>query len=104
MFLPDILHTSLQELLQEIAEEQRKGDGVVHDDENNECGIVLVACKDERSCLQLQECISRSPQQVTAVCLECSQINLIAQLLFNFHCLSAHMYLFLLKCKFILTS
>uniref|UniRef100_A0A453JBE6 ERCC4 domain-containing protein n=1 Tax=Aegilops tauschii subsp. strangulata TaxID=200361 RepID=A0A453JBE6_AEGTS len=64
MFLPDILHTSLQELLQEIAEEQRKGDGVVHEDENNECGIVLVACKDERSCLQLQECISRSPQQV----------------------------------------
>ncbi|XBH59213.1 hypothetical protein VPH35_080506 [Triticum aestivum] len=54
----------LRELLQEIAEEQRKGDGVVHEDENNECGIVLVACKDERSCLQLQECISRSPQQV----------------------------------------
>ncbi|EMS48345.1 DNA repair endonuclease UVH1 [Triticum urartu] len=46
-----------KELLQEIAEEQRKGDRVVHEDENNECGIVLVACKDE-------ECISRSPQQV----------------------------------------
>ncbi|XP_037427001.1 DNA repair endonuclease UVH1-like isoform X2 [Triticum dicoccoides] len=54
----------LRELLQEIAEEQRKEDGVVPEDENNECGIVLVACKDERSCLQLQECISRTPQQV----------------------------------------
>ncbi|KAE8818498.1 DNA repair endonuclease UVH1 [Hordeum vulgare] len=54
----------LRELLQEIAEEQRKGDAVVHEDENNECGIVLVACKDERSCLQLQECILRSPHQV----------------------------------------
>ncbi|XP_051205942.1 DNA repair endonuclease UVH1 [Lolium perenne] len=54
----------LRELLQEIAEEQRKGDGVVHEDESSESGIVLVACKDERSCLQLQECISKSPQQV----------------------------------------
>lgn len=51
----------LRELLQEIAEEQRKGEGVVHEDES---GIVLVACKDERSCLQLQECISKGPQQV----------------------------------------
>uniref|UniRef100_A0ACD5ZPR0 Uncharacterized protein n=1 Tax=Avena sativa TaxID=4498 RepID=A0ACD5ZPR0_AVESA len=51
----------LRELLQEIAEEQRKGDAVVHEDES---GIVLVACKDERSCLQLQECISKGPQQV----------------------------------------
>uniref|UniRef100_A0ACD5VIP6 Uncharacterized protein n=1 Tax=Avena sativa TaxID=4498 RepID=A0ACD5VIP6_AVESA len=51
----------LRELLQEIAEEQSKGDAVVHEDES---GIVLVACKDERSCLQLQECISKGPQQV----------------------------------------
>ncbi|KAM0888138.1 hypothetical protein ACQ4PT_028499 [Festuca glaucescens] len=54
----------LRELLKEIAEEQRKGDGIVHEDESSESGIVLVACKDERSCLQLQECISKSPQQV----------------------------------------
>ncbi|CAM0871316.1 unnamed protein product [Alopecurus aequalis] len=54
----------LRELLQEIAEEQRKGYGVAHEDEIYENGIVLVVCKDERSCLQLQECISKSPQQV----------------------------------------
>ncbi|CAM0871317.1 unnamed protein product [Alopecurus aequalis] len=53
----------LRELLQEIAEEQRKGYGVAHEDEIYENGIVLVVCKDERSCLQLQECISKSPQQ-----------------------------------------
>lgn len=58
----------LRELLQELSEEQRKVDGEnvqhVHEDESNESGIVLVACKDERSCLQLQECISKGPHQV----------------------------------------
>ncbi|KAF0930707.1 hypothetical protein E2562_034645 [Oryza meyeriana var. granulata] len=58
----------LRELLQEIAEEQAKGDGdnitPVHEDRINERGVVLVACKDERSCLQLQECISKGSHQV----------------------------------------
>lgn len=69
MLLADMLYISLQELLQELSEEQRKVDGEnvqhVHEDESNESGIVLVACKDERSCLQLQECISKGPHQVT---------------------------------------
>ncbi|KQK24186.1 DNA repair endonuclease UVH1 [Brachypodium distachyon] len=54
----------LRALLQEIAEEQRKGDGAVPEVESNESGIVLLACKDERSCLQLQDCISKSPHKV----------------------------------------
>jgi hypothetical protein len=85
----------LQELLQEIAEEQRKGDGVVHEDESSESGIVLVACKDERSCLQLQECISKSPQQVT--CRLSTAVALIYMLavLFMFHFLREHMLFFL---------
>ncbi|EEC74323.1 hypothetical protein OsI_09607 [Oryza sativa Indica Group] len=45
-----------------------KGDGdnvnPVHEDGINESGIVLVACKDERSCVQLQECISKGSHQV----------------------------------------
>jgi len=32
------------------------------EDTNN--GIVLVACKDEMSCLQLEECITGSPEKV----------------------------------------
>ena len=32
------------------------------EDTNN--GIVLVACKDERSCLQLEECITNGPKKV----------------------------------------
>ncbi|KAL6847719.1 hypothetical protein ACP4OV_022507 [Aristida adscensionis] len=56
----------LRELLQEIAEEQAKGDGenAQGEDKSDESGIVLVACKDERSCLQLQECISKGSHQV----------------------------------------
>uniref|UniRef100_A0A0E0K7G9 ERCC4 domain-containing protein n=1 Tax=Oryza punctata TaxID=4537 RepID=A0A0E0K7G9_ORYPU len=61
----------LRELLQEIAEEQAKGNGdnvnPVHEDGINESGIVLVACKDERSCVQLQECISKGSHQVMRV-------------------------------------
>ncbi|KAK8447080.1 hypothetical protein SEVIR_9G583100v4 [Setaria viridis] len=53
----------LQELLQEIAEEQTKGDGENAQAED-ESGIVLVTCKDERTCFQLQECISKGPHKV----------------------------------------
>ncbi|KAJ1299244.1 hypothetical protein BS78_01G517000 [Paspalum vaginatum] len=56
----------LQELLQEIAEEQiaRDAENVQDGDKSDESGIVLVTCKDERTCLQLQECISKGPRQV----------------------------------------
>lgn len=52
--------------MQEIAEQQMKSSaGNVHDeDKNDESGIVLVSCKDERTCLQLQECILKGPCQV----------------------------------------
>lgn len=42
---------------------------VENEDDYN--GIVLVACKDERSCLQLEECITNSPKKVflTFLCL-----------------------------------
>ncbi|CAN6314366.1 unnamed protein product [Urochloa humidicola] len=53
----------LRELLQEIAEEQTKPDGDNAQDEDG-CGIVLVTCKDERTCFQLQECISKGPHKV----------------------------------------
>ncbi|KAK7406327.1 hypothetical protein VNO78_07950 [Psophocarpus tetragonolobus] len=58
----------LREVLEEI-EEEREKQGMLReevlaegDDTNN--GIVLVACKDERSCLQLEECITNSPKKV----------------------------------------
>ncbi|PUZ43326.1 hypothetical protein GQ55_9G652400 [Panicum hallii var. hallii] len=53
----------LRELLQEIAEEQMKGDRENAQDED-ESGIVLVTCKDELTCFQLQECISKDPHKV----------------------------------------
>ncbi|CAL9181842.1 unnamed protein product [Musa hybrid cultivar] len=59
----------LRELLEEIEEERRKDiqpkEGeTVAEDAGDLSEIVLVACKDERSCMQLEDCISRSPQQV----------------------------------------
>ncbi|CAL9171140.1 unnamed protein product [Musa hybrid cultivar] len=59
----------LRELLEEIEEERRKGiqpkEGeTVAEDAGDLSEIVLVACKDEHSCMQLEDCISRSPQQV----------------------------------------
>ncbi|CAL9748267.1 unnamed protein product [Musa acuminata subsp. burmannicoides] len=59
----------LRELLEEIEEERRKDiqpkEGeTVAEDAGDLTEIVLVACKDERSCMQLEDCISRSPQQV----------------------------------------
>ncbi|WOL19793.1 DNA repair endonuclease UVH1 isoform X1 [Canna indica] len=59
----------LRELLEEIEEERRKdtqaneGEAVV-EDVGDLSEIVLVACKDERTCMQLEDCISRSPHQV----------------------------------------
>ncbi|XP_028762572.1 DNA repair endonuclease UVH1 isoform X2 [Neltuma alba] len=60
----------LREVLEEIEEERRKqgvsGEDVLSEGEGNDNGIVLVACKDERSCLQLEECIINSPEKVMA--------------------------------------
>ncbi|TKY70765.1 DNA repair endonuclease UVH1 [Spatholobus suberectus] len=39
-------------------------EGVLAEGEDTDNGIVLVACKDERSCLQLEECITNSPKKV----------------------------------------
>lgn len=34
------------------------------EDADDDCGIVLVTCKDERSCIQLEDCIMKAPQKV----------------------------------------
>ncbi|XP_065856761.1 DNA repair endonuclease UVH1 isoform X1 [Euphorbia lathyris] len=55
----------LREILEEIEEERQK-----HREENlveigeDDNGIVLVACKDERSCMQLEDFITNGPQKV----------------------------------------
>ncbi|XP_010919790.1 DNA repair endonuclease UVH1 isoform X1 [Elaeis guineensis] len=59
----------LRELLEEIEEERRKetqsreGQLMVEDGNDNN-NFVLIACKDERSCLQLEDCIFKGPNQV----------------------------------------
>ena len=55
----------LQEVLEEIeGERQKHREELLVEGEENDSGIVLVACKDERSCMQLEECILNSPQKV----------------------------------------
>lgn len=56
-----------QDILEEIEVERQKqassGEFVnANEDDNN--GIVLVACKDEHSCIQLEECITNGPKKV----------------------------------------
>ncbi|CAH8358096.1 unnamed protein product [Eruca vesicaria subsp. sativa] len=53
----------LREILLEIQEEREKQTLSEEDDSDNN-GIVLVACKDERSCMQLEDCIANNPQKV----------------------------------------
>ncbi|PON53937.1 DNA repair protein [Trema orientale] len=57
----------LREVLEEIEEERQKQalsrEELVESDEDGS-GIVLVACKDERSCIQLEECITNGPRKV----------------------------------------
>ncbi|ONK73426.1 uncharacterized protein A4U43_C04F31370 [Asparagus officinalis] len=59
----------LRELLEEIEEERhkealsRQEQNMVENVEDN-TDIVLVACKDELSCLQLEDCISKGPHKV----------------------------------------
>ena len=58
----------LQEVLEEIEEERRKQaltrEELLVGGEEDDNGIVLVACKDERSCMQLEECIMNGQQKV----------------------------------------
>ncbi|KAL8152206.1 hypothetical protein V2J09_009966 [Rumex salicifolius] len=57
----------LRDILEEIGEERQKevspvGCEIGNLEENN--GIVLVACKDEHSCMQLEDCILNGPKKV----------------------------------------
>ncbi|KFK33029.1 hypothetical protein AALP_AA6G321200 [Arabis alpina] len=53
----------LREILEEIQEE-RQNQTLSEEDNSDNNGIVLVACKDERSCMQLEDCITNNPQKV----------------------------------------
>ncbi|KAJ0779080.1 putative ERCC4 domain, RuvA domain 2, restriction endonuclease type II [Helianthus annuus] len=58
----------LREILEEI-EAEREKQATTNDDRDAESdqddnGIVLVACKDEHSCVQLEECITSNPNKV----------------------------------------
>lgn len=59
----------MQEVLEEIEEERQthassREELLVEGDEEYS-GIVLVACKDERSCMQLEDVINNGPQKVS---------------------------------------
>ncbi|KAJ0047914.1 hypothetical protein Pint_15750 [Pistacia integerrima] len=58
----------LREVLEEIEEERQKQasskEEVLHEDEESDHSIVLVVCKDERSCMQLEDCIMNGSQKV----------------------------------------
>lgn len=57
----------LQEILEEIGEERQRVESGEEDQVESEGvdnGIVLVACKDECSCMQLEDCIMHSPRKV----------------------------------------
>lgn len=62
-------------MLEEIEEERQKfnATGVTADLSQNAWGegggSVLVACKDERMCMQLQDIISHGPQEVATLCM-----------------------------------
>lgn len=55
-------------VLEEIYEERQKqallGEECLVEGQDNDNGIVLVACKDEGSCMQLEDCITNSPEKV----------------------------------------
>lgn len=60
--------TCESEVLEEVEEERQKQgmlrEEVLAEGEDTDNGIVLVACKDERSCLQLEEFIMNGPKKV----------------------------------------
>lgn len=57
-----------QDILEEIEAERKKqessSDEIVIENEDDSNGIVLVACKDEHSCMQLEDCITNGPKKV----------------------------------------
>ncbi|KAL0898172.1 hypothetical protein Bca101_082133 [Brassica carinata] len=53
-----------KEILLETQEEREKQTLSELDNISDDNGIVLVACKDERSCMQLEDCITNNPQKV----------------------------------------
>ncbi|CAN7059370.1 unnamed protein product [Brassica rapa subsp. trilocularis] len=53
----------LREILLETQEEREK-QTLSEEDNSDNYGMVLVACKDERSCMQLEDCITNNPQKV----------------------------------------
>ena len=63
----------MQEVLEEIRGEfeamKTTRSEISNDMESwDECmGTILIACKDERTCLQLQDCINKGPQKVHTV-------------------------------------
>ncbi|XP_057976377.1 DNA repair endonuclease UVH1 [Malania oleifera] len=58
----------LREILEEIKEEREKkawsSEELAAKDQGDDRSIVLVACKDERSCMQLEDCILNGTQKV----------------------------------------
>ncbi|KAF9617493.1 hypothetical protein IFM89_036697 [Coptis chinensis] len=58
----------LREVLEEIEEERQKQATIGKERVENvedDSFIVLVACKDERSCMQMEDCIKKGPRQVS---------------------------------------
>lgn len=57
-----------QEVLEEIEQERQKatwtGEDCLVEDEESDSGMVLITCKDERSCMQLEDIITNNPQKV----------------------------------------
>lgn len=57
-----------QEILEEIEQERQKanlpGEECLVKGEDSDSGIVLITCKDERSCMQLEDIITNNPQKV----------------------------------------
>ncbi|XP_051119358.1 DNA repair endonuclease UVH1 isoform X1 [Andrographis paniculata] len=57
----------LREILKEMEDETKKQVTDGEEIDGGECkhnGFILVACKDEYSCMQLQDCITKGPQKV----------------------------------------
>lgn len=65
----------MQGVLEEIYEERQKqallGEEYLVEGQDDDNGVVLVACKDEHSCMQLEDCITNGPEKVfiTLFCL-----------------------------------
>ncbi|XP_021765771.1 DNA repair endonuclease UVH1-like [Chenopodium quinoa] len=73
VFLQEILEEPpkwkvLRDILEEIEAERKKqaslSDEFMSENDDDSNGIVLVACKDEHSCMQLEDCITNGPKKV----------------------------------------